>query len=131
MLSLPKSTAGVTLGVRSSSKHRHRPHRPPTHPGSLLSTAHTLTRSPVPFRASSLSLSLALPSLLDLAGDPRPPCRSSSPPEASASDPELRPEVRHPSPRSVSPNYALSLANSALLEFSPGGPPRPHGDRSN
>ena len=50
----------------------------------------------------SLALASALPTPSDLAGDPRPPPRSSSSPEATPSDPELRPEVRHPSPRLIS-----------------------------
>jgi hypothetical protein len=41
------------------------------------------------------ALSRALPTPLSFAGDPRPPCRSSSSPEAMPSDPELRPKVRH------------------------------------
>jgi hypothetical protein len=43
-----------------------------------------------------LTLSRALPSPLALAGDPRPSCLPSSPPEAVPSHPELRPEVRNP-----------------------------------
>jgi hypothetical protein len=49
-----------------------------------------ISRSPAPTRA--------LPTPSDLAGDPRPPPRSSSSPEATPSDPELHPEVRHPPP---------------------------------
>jgi hypothetical protein len=54
------------------ARQEPRPHRLPTHPSSLLSTARTRSLSPDPFRVSSLFLSLALPSLLALAGDPSP-----------------------------------------------------------
>jgi hypothetical protein len=50
----------------------------------------------------NLALSRALPSSLNLAGNPRPPCRSSSSPEATPSDPELHPKVRHLFPCSIS-----------------------------
>jgi hypothetical protein len=65
------------------------------HPHSL---PRLISRSPV------LASALSTPS--DLAGDPRPPPRSSSSPEATPSDPELRLEVRHPSPRLFSPIHA-------------------------
>jgi hypothetical protein len=77
------------------------------------------------------ALSRALPSLLDLVGDPRPPCRSPSPPEAAPSDPELRPEVRHRFPCSVSPIMLCRRPISASSEFGRGGPPRPRGDQPN
>jgi hypothetical protein len=46
----------------------------------------------------SLAPARALPTPSDLAGDPLSPPWSSSSPEATPSDPELRPEVRHPPP---------------------------------
>jgi hypothetical protein len=54
------------------------------------SLPHLISRSPAPARA--------LPTPSDLAGDPRPPPRSSSSQEATPSDPELHPKVRHPPP---------------------------------
>jgi hypothetical protein len=51
----------------------------------------------------SPTLSRALPTPLSFARDPRPPCRSSSSSEAMPSNPELRPEVRHPFPCLVFP----------------------------
>jgi hypothetical protein len=65
------------------------------HPHSL---PRLISRSP--------TLASALPTSLDLAGDPRSPPQSSSSLEATTSDPELRPEVRHPSPRLFSPIHA-------------------------
>jgi hypothetical protein len=101
-----------------TSMHARTPRSPTTSPAhaasSLLSTASTSLHHPI---SRKLALSRALPLLLDLAGDPYPSCRSSSPPEAVPSDPKLRPEVRHPFPFSVSPNSALSSANSASPEF--------------
>jgi hypothetical protein len=95
-----------------------RPHRP--HPHSL---PHPILRK--------LALSRALPSPLDLAGDPRPLCQSPSSPEATPSDPELRPMMRHPFPCSVSPIMLCRRLISALPEFGRGGPPRSRGDRPN
>jgi hypothetical protein len=68
-------------------------HRP--HPHSL---PRLISRSP--------ALASALPTPSDLAGDPCPPPQSSSSPEATPSDPELRPELRHSSPRLFSPIHA-------------------------
>jgi hypothetical protein len=59
------------------------------------SLPHPISHSP--------ALSRTLPMPLSLTGDPRPQCRSSSSPEATPSDPELRPEVRHLLPCSISP----------------------------
>jgi hypothetical protein len=58
-------------------EHRPRPHSLP-HPS-----------------LHNLALSRALPMPLNLARDPRPPCRSSSPPEDTLGHPELCPKVRH------------------------------------
>jgi hypothetical protein len=93
-----------------TSAHARRDPRPcrlPMHPQlpfELLPHAHSL-----PYLISrKLTLSHALLSSLGLAEVLRPPCWSSNPPEAAPSDPELRPEVRHSFPCSVSPNSALS-----------------------
>jgi hypothetical protein len=77
----------------------------------------------------SLALSRALPLPLSLAGNPRPPCRSSSLPEATPSDPELRPKVRHLFRCSISPVMLCRRPISALPDFDRGGPPRSRGDR--
>jgi hypothetical protein len=57
------------------------------------------------------------PSLLGLARDPRPPCRSSSSLDTAPSDPELRPEVRHLSLCSISPIMLCRRPISASPEF--------------
>jgi hypothetical protein len=54
-----------------------------------------------------LTLSRALPLPLALAGDPHPPYRPSSPPEAALSLHERRPKVRNSLPSSVSLNSTL------------------------
>jgi hypothetical protein len=51
----------------------------------------------------SPALSRALPTLLDLTGDPRPPCQSCSSLETTPGHPKLRPAVRHPFPCSGFP----------------------------
>ena len=79
----------------------------------------------------SLALSRALPTLLDLAGDPRPPCQSSSPPEATPGHPELRSKVRHPFLCSVFPIVLRCWPISASPEVGRGGPPQSRGGRPN
>jgi hypothetical protein len=95
----PVSSALPALAVdqRARTRRNPRPQRLPTRPSSLFeprprlhSLPHLISCSPAPARA--------LPTSSDLAGDLRPPPRSSSSPEATPSDPELRPEVRHPPP---------------------------------
>jgi hypothetical protein len=88
---------------------------------------HSLSRP----SSHSLALSRALPTLLDLASDPRPSCRSSSPPEAAPGYLELCLEVRHPFPCSVFPIVLCCWPISASLEVGRGGPPHPHGGRPN
>jgi hypothetical protein len=88
-LRLPREPPWISTHTRQEP----RPRRLPTRPSSLLSTARTRSLSYLISR--KLTLSLALPSPLALAGDPRPPCRPSSPPEAAPSHPELRLEVRN------------------------------------
>jgi hypothetical protein len=79
----------------------------------------------------SLALSRALPSTLDLTGDPRPPCRSPSSSEATPSDPELCPEVRHLFPCSVFPFVLCRRLISASPEVDHGGLPRSRDDWPN
>jgi hypothetical protein len=59
----------------------------------------------------NLALSRSLPMPLSFAGDSRLRCRSSSSSEATPSDPELHPEVRHPFP------YWFSLFTLACSQF--------------
>jgi hypothetical protein len=79
----------------------------------------------------NLALSHALPTPLDLAGDPRPLCQSSSPTEAAPGYPELRPEVRHPFPCSVFPIVLRCWPILASLVVGHGDPPHPRGGRPN
>jgi hypothetical protein len=69
----PESSATSPAHAPPLFEHRARPHSLP----------HPISHSPAPSRA--------LPMPLSFAGDPRPPCRSSSSSEATPSDPELRP----------------------------------------
>jgi hypothetical protein len=79
----------------------------------------------------SPALARALLTPPDLSRDPRPPPRPSSSPETAPSHPELRPEVRHLCPFSVSPISLYARPISASPEFGCGGPLRPHGDWPN
>ena len=96
----PWTSARALAHVAGNLGHVVLPHVPALfehrlHPHSL---PHLISRS--------LALASALSTPSDLAGDSRPPPRSSSSPEATPSDPELRPEVRHPSPRLFSPIHS-------------------------
>jgi hypothetical protein len=113
-----------------TSTHAHRdprPRRPPTHPQLLFEHRPHPHSLPCPI-SHSLTLSRALPSPLDLAGDPR---RSPSSPEATPSDPELHLEVRHPFPCSISPIMLCRRLISTSPEFGRGGPPHLRGDGPN
>jgi hypothetical protein len=90
----------------------------PSHPHSL---PRLISRSP--------PLSRALPTSSDLAGDPRPPLRSSSSLEAAPSHPELRPEVRHLPPCLVFCYSRMPLANLASPACGRACSSRPHGAR--
>jgi hypothetical protein len=91
----------------------------------------SLLRAPqVPHLIScSFTLSRALPTPPAAAGDPRPCSRPSSSLETAPSLPELRPEVRHPSPCPISliAPCAWPIAPSPVLGH--GGPPCSHGVR--
>jgi hypothetical protein len=101
-LRLPRDPLWTSTRALKHARRDPRPRRPPTHPSSLLSTARTRTRFPVPFRIGSLSLTRSA-----LAARPRrrpaPAVPVTYPPEVAPSDPELRPVVRHSFPCSVSP----------------------------
>jgi hypothetical protein len=66
----------------------------------------------------SFALSCALPMLPAAAGDPRPCSRPSSSSETAPSLPELRPEVRHPSPCPISfiMPYVCPISPSPVLD---------------
>jgi hypothetical protein len=118
-LRLPHARRGLARTPRS-------PATSPAHAPQLLSEQcpcpHSLPR-PI---SHSLALSRALLTPLNLAGDPRPSCQSSSPPEATPGHPELRPEVRHLFPCSVFPIVLRSWPISASSEVGRGGPPHCH-----
>jgi hypothetical protein len=75
---------------------------------------------PPHFTQSCSARALLMPP--DLVGDPRPPPRPSSSPETAPSHLELRPEVRHPCPCSISPILLYRRPISASSEFGRGGP---------
>jgi hypothetical protein len=79
--------------------------RPPPHSLPCL-----ISRSPAPARA--------LPTPSNLAGDPRPPPRSSSSTEATPSDPELRPDVGRP-PRACFTLFAPTFSQFGLAGMRP------------
>jgi hypothetical protein len=107
----------LAVDQRERTRARHRnswPRRPPMRPSSLFEPCprpHSLPR----LISHSPALSRALPTPSDLAGDPRPPPRSSSSPEAPPSDHEPRPEVRHLLPCSISPVMLSRRPISASL----------------
>jgi hypothetical protein len=80
----------------------------PAHVPQLLFEPHPHPLSLPCLISPTLALSHALPSLLELVGDQRPPCQLSSPPGAAPSLPEHRPEVRNTLSCSVCLNSALS-----------------------
>jgi hypothetical protein len=120
-LSAPRSSRPLWTSARALTHVRRdpRPHRSPTRPTSFehRPRPHSLPR-PI---SRSVALTRALPTPLDLAGDPRPSCRSSSPPEATLGHPKLRPELRHPFPCLVflftptSSQFGLSGVRPRLL----------------
>jgi hypothetical protein len=109
--------------VRTRARRRiSRPRRPPTRPAPFIRpcqcpmlTPHLILRS--------FTLSRALPTPPAAAGDPCSRSRPSSSPETAPSLPELRLEVRHPSP------CPISLIAPCVHPISPspvldrGGPP--------
>jgi hypothetical protein len=93
---LPISSALPALAWTSACA-RHRISRPrclPTCPAPFLEPRQSLHSLPR-LISHSVTLSRALPSPLDAAGDPRPCSRPSSSSETAPSLVELRPEVRH------------------------------------
>jgi hypothetical protein len=111
----------VDQRVRTRAHHRiSRPRRPPTRPAPFLEPR----QCPAHPHLISLNftLSRALPSPPAAARDPCLCSRPSSSPETAPSLPELRPEVRHPSPcpifliapcvRPISPSPVLDRGGS-------------------
>jgi hypothetical protein len=102
-ISSAPSALAVDRRVRTRTRRRiSRPRRPPTRPAPFLEPRQC------PAHASrlishSFTLSRALPTPPAAAGDPRPRSQPSSSPETAPSLPELRPEVRHPSPCPIFP----------------------------
>jgi hypothetical protein len=92
----------VDRRVRTRARRRvSQPRRLPTRPAPFLDARQCPAHTP---RLISLdfTLSRALPTPPAAAGDPLPCSRPSSTPEIAPSLPELRPEVRHPSPCQIS-----------------------------
>ncbi|PWZ37492.1 hypothetical protein Zm00014a_004443 [Zea mays] len=103
---LPVSSAPSALAVdrrvRTRARHRiSRPRRSPTRPAPFLEPRQCPAHTPH-LISRSFALSRALPTPPTAAEDPRPRSRSSSSRETAPSLPELRPEVRHPSPCPIS-----------------------------
>jgi hypothetical protein len=84
--------------VRTRARHRiPQPRRPPTRLAPFIEPRQCPPHTPH-LISHSFTLSRVLPTLSAAAGDPRPRSWPSSSPETAPSLPELRPEVRHPSP---------------------------------
>jgi hypothetical protein len=119
----------VDRRVRTRTRRRRsQPRRPPTRLAPFLEPRQCPAHTP---RLISLSftLSRALPSSPDAAGDLCPRSRLSSKPETAPSLPELRPEVTHPSPCPISPVAPCVRPISPLSVLGRGGPPCSRGDR--
>jgi hypothetical protein len=125
----PPSALAVDRRVRTRARRRiSRPRRPPTCPTPFLEPRQC------PAHASrlisrSFTLSRALPTPPAAAGDPRPRSRPSSSPETAPSLPELRLEVRHPSPCPISPIAPCARPISPSPMLGRGGPPCSRGVR--
>jgi hypothetical protein len=121
----------VDQRARTRTRMPRSPATSPAHAPQLLfehrPRPHSLPR-PI---SHSLALSRALPTPLNLTGDPRPPCQSSSLPEATPGHPELRPKVRHPLPCSVFPIVLRCWPILASPEVGRGGPSHPRRGRPN
>jgi hypothetical protein len=115
--------------VRTRARRRiSRPRCPPTRPAPFLEPCKCPAHTP---RLISLSFTpsrvLLMPPVA--IGDPRPRSRPSSSSENAPSLPELRPEVRHPSPCPISPIAPCVWPISPLPVLGRGGPPCLRGGR--
>jgi hypothetical protein len=119
----------VDRRVRTSARRRiSRPRRPPMHPAPFLEPRQCPALAPR-LISHTLTLSRALSSLLDTAGDPRPRCRPTSSLETAPSLPELHPEVRHQSSCPISPIAPCVRPILPLPVLGRGGPPCSRGGR--
>jgi hypothetical protein len=123
------SALAVDRRVRTRARRQiSRPRRPPTRPAPFLEPRQCPTHTPH-LISRSFALSRALPTPPAAAGDPRPRSWPSSSLETAPSLPELRPEVRQPSP------CPISLIAPCVRPISPspvlghGGPPCSRGGR--
>jgi hypothetical protein len=117
----PVSSAPSALAVeqRVCTRARHRisrPRRPPTRPAPFLEPRQCPLHTPR-LISHSFTLSRALPTLPAAAGDPHPHSQPSSSAETAPGLPELRPELRHPSPCPISPivPYDRPISPSPVL----------------
>jgi hypothetical protein len=113
----------VDQRVRTRARRRvSRPRRPPTRPAPFIKPRQCLARTPC-LISLNFTLSRALLTPPAAAGDPCPHSRPSSSPEIAPSLPELRPEVRHPSPCPISliAPYVRPILPLPVLDRS--GPP--------
>jgi hypothetical protein len=115
--------------VRTRARRRiSRPPRPSTCPAPFLEPRQCPAHAPRLISLSSI-LSRALLTPPAAAGDPRPRSRPSSSPETAPSLPELRPEVRHPSPCPISSIAPCARLISPSLVLGRGSPPCSRADR--
>jgi hypothetical protein len=98
----------------------------PAHAPSSLLRASLVPHAHPHLISRSFALSHALPTSPAAAGDPRPCSRPSSSSETAPSLPELRPEVRHPSPCPISLIVPYARPISPSLVLGRGGPPCSH-----
>jgi hypothetical protein len=123
------SALAVDQRERTRACHRiSQPQRPLTRPAPFLEPRQCPAHTP---RLISLSFTLSRVLLTPpaAAGDPRPRSWPSSSPETAPSLPELRPEVRHPSPCPISPIAPCVRPISPSPVLGRGGPPCLRGDR--
>jgi hypothetical protein len=113
----------VDRRVRTRARRQvSRPRRPPTRPAPFLEPRQCLVHASR-LISHSFTLSRALPMPPAAAGDPRPRFWPSSSPETAPSLPELRPEVRHPSPRPIFPIAPCARPIWPSLVLGRDGPP--------
>jgi hypothetical protein len=119
----------VDRRVRTCTRRRiSRPRRPPTRPAPFLEPRQCPAHTPH-LISLSFTLSRALPTPPAADGDPRLCSRPSSSLETAPSLPELRPEVRHPSPCPISPIAPCVRPISPSPVLGRGGPPCSRGGR--
>jgi hypothetical protein len=127
----PISSAALTVDRRVRTRARHRisrPRPPPTRPAPFLEPCQCPAHAPR-LISHIFTLSRALPTPPATTRDPHPRSRPSSSPETTPSLPELRPEVRHPSPCPISPITPCVRPISPSPVLGHGGPPCSRGGR--